>query len=349
MAELSHRALRELIEGFGGCDGYYTEMIGAGALVSGGRFEDWYLESGPCPDKLIYQLVGADSGRLAVAAALLDKLPGAGIDINMGCSAPAIARTGAGVRWMAFPQEAAAMIGQVRRATGKRLSVKLRLAPERGIVQASDGPDAVFDYLLDFCRRLVEAGLDFVVLHPRTADEKFRRAAHWDYVARLRAALDIPVGGNGDIDGPESLLIRAQGPWDAVMAGRAAVRQPWIFAQARQLAAGDTPKAALRSVKSRFCPNELHEAQQTTSPHSPFPTPNLEETGLRFLDLLAKYQPPEFHLSRARRFFNYFCDNLRWAHYQRTRLNRETGLKGIARVWQEYFRETGDSGLSTAP
>jgi tRNA-dihydrouridine synthase len=95
------------------------------------------------------------------------------------------------------------------------------------------------------------------------------------------------------------------------MAGRAAVKQPWIFAQARRAEAG-LPQA---------------------------PAANIEEIGLLFLDFLDKYQPPEFHLSRARRFFGYFCDNLKWGNYVKTLLNRETDLAGIGRAWSGFFRE----------
>jgi tRNA-dihydrouridine synthase len=295
MAELSHRALRELIEGFGGCDEYYTEMISAGALTGGGRFEEWYLDGGPCPERLVYQLAGNDAAQMARAAALLDAYPCAGIDLNMGCSAPAITRTGAGVRWMASPERAGELAARVREATRRRLSVKLRLGMEED-----------FDYLAAFCRRLEAEGVERITLHPRTAREKFRRLSRWDYVGRLRAELRIPVAGNGDIGSPEELINRAaSGLCDAVMVGRAAVRRPWIFAAAKGVPV----------------------------------TAAVEETGLRFLELLRRYQPVEFHLSRARRFFSYFCDNLAWGNYLKTLLNREDSLSGMAETWSAHFRD----------
>ncbi|MDR3144656.1 MAG: tRNA-dihydrouridine synthase family protein, partial [Treponema sp.] len=150
MAELSHRALREMIEDFGGCDAYFTEMISAGALVSGGPFESWYIDAGPCPERVVYQLVGAEPEHLA-AAALLDRRECAGIDINMGCSAPAITRSGAGVRWMASIDRAGALMERVRSRTRRRLSVKLRI-----------GFEDDFDYLLRFCRRLADAGVELI-------------------------------------------------------------------------------------------------------------------------------------------------------------------------------------------
>ncbi|MDR1948950.1 MAG: tRNA-dihydrouridine synthase family protein [Spirochaetaceae bacterium] len=338
MAELSHRALRELIEGFGGCDWYFTEMISAGALVSGGRFESWYIDAGPCPGRVVYQLVGAEPDHLAAAAAFLNRYECAGIDINMGCSAPAITRTGAGVRWMASVDRAGDLVDRVRKSTRRRLSVKLRI-----------GLEDDFEYLLRFCRRLVEAGTELITLHPRTSREKFRRRARWEYVGRLREALDIPVAGNGDVDSVAELLRRGaggipgEGAWDAVMAGRLAVREPWVFARARAGQAGETGpgEAELREAGPGSYTGRLSRLPAPKPPEFPAGATgvDLEETGLRFLDLLARYQPPEFHLSRARRFFSYFCDNLTWAHYLKTLLGRETGLPGIAARWSAYFRE----------
>jgi tRNA-dihydrouridine synthase B len=305
MAELSHRALRELIESFKpsrgkeaktGADEYFTEMISAGALVSGGPFEAWYVDGGPCPEKLVYQIVGADEDQLLRAAAILDSYECLGIDINMGCSAPAIARTGAGVRWMANIDRAGALIRQIRPKTSRRLSVKLRT-----------GLEDDFEYLVNFCRRLEEEGVELITLHPRTAREKFKRRARWDYISALRKELRIPLAGNGDIASAEEMLRRSE-DCDAVMIGRLAVRKPWVFAEAK------VPNTAF----------------------------SIEEIGSRFLELLSRYQPPEFHLSRARRFFGYFCDNLKWGNHVKNLLNREANLAGIERAWRGYFAEVGE-------
>ena len=228
MAELSHRALRELIEGFGGCDEYYTEMISAPALLAGGPFEKWYLDAGPCPQKAVYQLVGADSASIVKAAALLDRLECAGIDINMGCSAPLIRKTGAGVAWMASTDKAGGLVKELKKTVKRRLSVKIR-----------SGLTDNFEYLVQFCRRLEAEGVDLITLHPRTAAEKFKRRAKWGYIAALRQELHIPVAGNGDIANAEELIARDSSVCDAVMVGRAAVRQPWIFAQAKGKGSGE--------------------------------------------------------------------------------------------------------------
>ncbi|MFA6505693.1 MAG: tRNA-dihydrouridine synthase family protein [Treponemataceae bacterium] len=301
MATLSHRALRELLEDFGGCDLYFSEMIGTAPFLNGGRLESYYSDPLPRPDRLIYQIVGGDAAQLAKVAALLNGWDAAGIDVNMGCSAPEIVKTGAGVRWMANEDAARSMIAGVRKVVKKRLSVKLRL-----------GADEDFERLVRFCRMLQDEGVETLTLHPRTATEKLRRSARWDYVGRLRVELSIPVVGNGDIDSVASLLSRALGPCDGVMVGRAAVQMPWIFAAAREKTTG-----------IRTLPAEL----------------DLEAIAFRFLDLLAKYQPPEFHDTRSRRFFFYFCDNLKWAHHVKTLINRETELGAVGAVLRSHFAQ----------
>ena len=117
LASLSHRGLREMICAFGGCDLFFSEMISADALVGRSNYERWYLDAGPRPERLVYQLVGSASETLSRAAVqLLDHAAGveastgisacAGIDLNMGCSAPEMVRQGAGVHWMGHPDAA---------------------------------------------------------------------------------------------------------------------------------------------------------------------------------------------------------------------------------------------------
>jgi tRNA-dihydrouridine synthase len=295
MAEISHRAFRELIASFGGCDEYFSEMLSAGALISGGQYESWYLDNGPMPAKFVYQLVSGNAEQLAAAAAFLEKYECAGIDINMGCSAPTIIRTGGGVQWMRDIDKAAAMIAQVRKRTKCRLSVKLRI-----------GFEDDFDYLASFCKRLEGEGVERIALHPRTAQEKFKKSARWEYVGLLKEWLDIPVTGNGDISTAEEMNKRSL-ICDAVMIGRLAVQKPWVFAQAKGLPL---------SEKLDF-----------------------EEIAYKFLDLLVKYQPPEFHKSRAQRFFTYFCANLKWENYILTLLRRETEISAMKKALAEFFRE----------
>jgi len=221
---------------------------------------------------------------------------------------------------MASIDRAGELVKEVRKAVKRRLSVKLRI-----------GFTENFDFLVSFCRRLESEGVELITLHPRLAKEKLKRLARWNYVGALCQELGIPIAGNGDIRDAEGLLKRANGPCDAVMVGRAAVRQPWIFAQAK----GTMSNEQLAMSNER-------KPLYTDISHSSFLTSNSSlflDTGLCFLDLLARWQPPEFHISRARRFFGFFCDNLKWGNYLKNLLNREETLSGMERVWKEHFKE----------
>lgn len=304
MAEISHRAFRELAASFGGCDVYYSEMISAGAFVNGGPYERWYADNAPDPARLVYQVVGGNADKLVEAAALLSERECLGIDVNMGCAAPAIVRTGGGVAWMRDADKAAALLARVRKRTTRRLSVKLRL-----------GFDADFERFAAFCTRLEDAGVDQITVHPRTAGEKFRRSADWSYVTAMRERLRIPVAGNGDISSAGEMRARAaEAPGGAVMVGRLAARKPWVFAQAAGLP----------------LPEKI----------------DLWDTAARFLALLEKYQPPAFHISRARRFFDYFCENLTWNHYVRTALGRESTLSAMRTMLERFFTQNPEERYS---
>jgi len=219
MAGVSTPALRILIEEFGGCDLYFTEMISSAALIQGGPYEASYIAADPDPDRLIHQLVGFEEASVVRAAEYLDGLPGFGVDFNMGCSAPDIVRAGGGVAWMR------GLAAALRRAVkGKRLSVKLRVGFE------DDYPG-----LLRFCRGLQEEGVDFITLHPRLKKEKFGRLARWDYVGALKRDLSIPVVGNGDIRSFDDYREKKEEHRpDGIMVGRSAARAPWFFAFLRR-------------------------------------------------------------------------------------------------------------------
>lgn len=303
MVGLSHRPLRELVLGFGGCDYVYTEMTSSAGYLSGAPYDRYFLDTGPEPGRTILQFYATDAPRMIQAARkAVREIPAAGLDLNFGCSAPHIEKAGGGVSWMKDPAAARDLVARVREACAPgSLSVKLRV-----------GYDDDYDRLRDFCGGLAEAGADWLVLHPRLRSERLRRTGRWDYVRRLREDLGIPVVGNGDVRSPRDRAdrIRDCGP-DGVMLGREAVRRPWVFALIRGLE---------RDPGFRM-------------------TVDLAETAERSLRFLEEHLPPEFHISRARRFFFYYCDNLSFAHHVRWKIQNAPDLAAIRRILADYFAE----------
>ncbi len=322
MATLSHEALRLLIHRFGDPDEYYTEMIHAPSLLSGGKFEKYYVRTAPCPGKLVWQLTGPDAPSLCRAAGMVLRLGGLGVDLNMGCPAPAIVRTGAGFSWMLKPrEETAGMVRSVRKVVDSfvsasrrpRLSVKLRI-----------GQEPSYEKLYAFCSMLVESGVDSLTLHPRLQKDKYSRPARWDFVSRLSSDLPVPVFGNGDVfSAEEAVSVLRKFPCAGVMIGRGAVRKPWIFRDIR---------------------NALDSASGAASCCG-FPAPegkagiDFLETAGYFLKCLEETQPPEFFVTRAHRFFSYYCDNFYFAHYIRTKILNAVSFDEIMKILASYFDE----------
>ena len=289
MATISHPAFRILIEKFGGCDEYFTEMINAGTLLTGGQFEKYYIDPAPVPEKLVWQLTGHDADHMEKAAQVLCSLPGLGVDINMGCSAPDIYRYGAGIAWMLKPrEETEEMIKRVGKIVigKKRFSVKLRL-----------GDDNFTDeQFFSFCDMLVSNGVELLTLHPRTKKEKLTRPARYSYCQKLCQRFPaIPVYLNGNVKNPSSLknALAAAPDVKGIMISRACVQKPWIFRNLSRTLSGET--SSLDAV-----------------------TINMKKLALSYIDDVEKYQPPEFWKTRLQRFFTYFCQNFKFAHYAQT-------------------------------
>ncbi len=301
MVAVSHRALRELILDFGGLDLAFTEMASAAAVVSASPYEEWYLDAEPEPAKTCIQFYTVKPERLVDALKYIKDKAVFGADINFGCSAPAIRQAGGGVAWMQDPAAAADLVRLARATWPRVLSAKLRL-----------GESEDYGALKAFCEGLVEAGLDFLTLHPRLASERFRRKGRWDHVGRLARDLKVPVVGNGDIlrvrDWEEK---RREAAPAGFMLGRGAVMRPWIFALIKGRQA--SPDFSLEI--------------------------DLEATAHRFLDLVATRLPPDFHLTRARRFFSYYSSNFSFAHHLQWKLDKAPSLSAMRAILADYFAE----------
>ncbi|MCR5045741.1 MAG: tRNA-dihydrouridine synthase family protein [Treponema sp.] len=345
MATLSHEAFRRLVEKFGGPDEYYTEMINAPTLMQKGPFEKYYLMNGPLPQKIVWQLTSKEGQSMAAAVELLAPLGGIGIDLNMGCSAPEIVHSGAGIAWMLKPKEETfKMVLGVKKAIEEkapnfRLSAKVRLGAENF---SEEG-------FYDFCQGLCDSGVQRIVLHPRTQREKLSRPPRRYFAERLAQRLKekgVQVIYNGNVKDAESAKAALSDcpSCKGLMLSRAAVQKPWIFASLRKsLCAQNNSELSDCHSELADCHSELagrHSelvSESESEPESGEAKIDLMQTGLDYINLLQEYQPKEFFKSRMQRFFSYYCDNFTFGHYIKMKMLNAADPKSAEETFRSYF------------
>ncbi|PNY81002.1 tRNA dihydrouridine synthase [Deinococcus koreensis] len=201
-----------------------SEMISARGLMGGGDTEKLNLGR-PYPGEQgrVVQLFGAEPEVLAAAVARAEAwFAPAAIDLNMGCPVPKIRGKG-GACLLQTPEVAFTLIRAMREATGLDVSAKIRL-----------GWDS--DRSLEVAQGLAEAGAALITVHGRTSAQRYTGEADWDAIARVAASVPVPVVGSGDVTTAAQANARKKTGVAAVMIGRGAVGNPWIF---RTLATGE--------------------------------------------------------------------------------------------------------------
>lgn len=220
MAGFSDVPYRALCRAFGSAMNY-TEFVPVDAL-QGKRNPLWdRLNKKPDEKPVVFQIFGNNARMILRGAQRIEELGPDIIDINMGCSTRKVSGRGAGAGMMLQP----ALVAETFRLLTQHLSV-----PVTGKIRL--GWDDDQRNFLEIARILEENGASLIALHARTKEQKYNFAADWDAIAQLKQTVSVPVIGNGDVRTPADIdALKAHTGCDAVMVGRAAVGNPWIFAR----------------------------------------------------------------------------------------------------------------------
>jgi nifR3 family TIM-barrel protein len=218
MDGLSDFPFRSLVRSLGSAMSY-TEFINARDVNQKHPHLEHRLTFSEAERPLIYQLFDNDPDDLLKAALKLQPRRPDIIDINMGCPDKSVCGRGAGVGLMTEPAKIAEIFSKLSQALDVPLTGKIRL-----------GWDADNRNYLQVARIIEENGGQLLAVHGRTRQQGYGGQADWDAIAEVKQSLSIPVIGNGDVRTVADIdRIKAHTGCDAVMIGRAAFANPWIF------------------------------------------------------------------------------------------------------------------------
>ena len=229
MAGVTDTVFRRFIRALGGCGLIMTEFTSSHGISAALRHPKAnkslkYLYFDPEERPITAQLFGADPQVMADAARVVEDLGFDIVDINFGCPVKKVVKCNGGSGLLRDLPLVETILRTVRAAVRMRFTIKYRLGwNEHEIV------DTQMAKLAEDC------GVEAIALHARTREQGFAGKADWSRIAVVKAAVRIPVIGNGDVLTPEDALrMVAETGCDAVMIGRAASSNPWIFRQIEQ-------------------------------------------------------------------------------------------------------------------
>ncbi|MEM1026058.1 MAG: tRNA dihydrouridine synthase DusB [Myxococcota bacterium] len=216
-----------------------TELVSAKGLQYANARTEAYLRHDSVREPILaVQLYGGDPEAMADAAERVVERGAQLVDVNMGCPVKKVTRNQAGSALMLEPEKAAAVVASMAKRVSVPVTAKLR-----------SGWDEDQKNAPELGARLRDAGAAAIALHARTRAQGYEGQADWRMIERLRVAVpDVPVIANGDVDGPDAAdAVVDQTGCDAVMVGRAALGNPWIFRALRARHRGEAPPAPPRS------------------------------------------------------------------------------------------------------
>lgn len=207
-----------------GCGLVYTEMVSSKGMHYNDSKSFKLTEIAACEKPAAVQIFGSDPKIMGEITKKLNEAETSIIDINMGCPAPKITKNGEGSALMLKPVLIGQIVEAVVKASIKPVTIKIRKGWDDNNVNA-----------LEVARIAAESGVSGIAVHGRTRDQFYSGKADWEIIRLVKESVAVPVIGNGDVVTPQDAKnLFEQTGCDAIMIGRGAQGNPWIFNQVLQ-------------------------------------------------------------------------------------------------------------------
>ena len=281
-----------------------SEMLSAkGWVFSGGRNRNAQdiLARLPGEGPAGLQFFGSDPAYIAEAARRLENAGFQFFDLNFGCPAPKITGNGEGSAMMRDPVRLGAVVRALSEATSLPVTVKIRAGWDSGSINAPE-----------VARICEDNGAKAVAVHARTRDQQYAGKADWRIIRDVKRAVSVPVFGNGDVrGGADALRMLDETGCDAVIVGRAAQGNPWIF---REIA------AAMQGEKA------------------PPPTPEERmEMAVRHFQLEAQLYGEKLAVLQMRKHIAWYVHGMKGASRFRERINQMNSAEEVLAALKEKY------------
>ena len=302
MAGYTESPFRRLIRDIEPSTVLISELVSAEALRRGSEKSFRLIEFAP-EEKQYYcvQLFGSEESAFIEAAKIVEDLGADGIDLNLGCPSPKVIGSGHGSALLKDACSAARMMENLVKSTKLPVSVKTRL----GFYDDTN--------LIETAKNFESAGIASLAIHGRTTKQRFTGVAQWEKIYEVKKALKIPVLGNGDVTSAAIAKDKLKN-LDGIMIGRAAMRNPWIFKQCREIFDG-------KSVSAKpAMPEQLDFFR-------------------KHAHLATKFKNEKWAMIEMRKHFSHFVRGVRGAARFRERLIRLESIAEMEQIFSEILAQ----------
>lgn len=308
MAGVTDSSFRRLIKELSGVGLIVTEFISVEGITRGNMRTHRMMKFLPEERPLSIQIFGYDENRMAAAAEIIEEAGADIVDINCGCPAKKVVKGGGGSSLLRDLPQLEKILRSVRRVVSIPVTMKIRTGWDDSTINA-----------VEVARLIEDCGGNMVAIHGRTRMQGYSGRANWDVITAVKRAVSIPVVGCGDVVTAEQARNRLiETGVDAVMIGRGAIANPWIFRQTAELMRGETPYEPPLAEKQRVL--------------------------RRYYDLMRDEMPERALVGKLKQMSGYFTHGLAGGARLRERVFHSQTIAEIFDRVDEYFASMIERG-----